>query len=712
MTTTYRYDALNRLTSKSAPTSNGIPGFQFGYIYDIAQVGTGGAFNSQNSIGRLVEQTNPTGFNSQQFSYDAMGRVVVEAHTLPSNCCSVASQVADEVSVSYDLAGNMTGITYPSGRFVHQDFNAAGQFEDSAMWGAQYKRYVNFVNYNPDGTPSVNNLGNNVFEYMQENNRLQPIFSSVNEQIPGIGSKIFLGHVFCYFLDCASSGANTGYVRGIIDALGGTGSRDYHFDSLNRVVFAGLSTVAPPRVYSPDSFGNMSPVSVAGYPPVFSPTFDSRNRITNLPCASAMPNGSAYDAAGNQLCSTDQYGGTTQYTYDSENRITAANALNAIPFETNIYGADGERVQKTLPGQGTSTEYINFAGVTLSELDQLGNWTDYIYEGGKKIAMVSPTDDRAHLSGTNQSAGNTQESFSLVIPPPAGQSSYTVQTGDLLGFRMYQNNASGTISVGSNSGLTDQNGTPLSGSIQSGQWVNRMVPLDSMANQTVGSIAVQNTNGPAGQFDVMVADMTITQANGNIIPIVGAQLGSSSGCTTSNPSNSGQPSCANEQVTGSDFTGQIQTTHYYFGDLLGSAQIELSDGGWPLTLSAFDPYGQEIDTQTSTNHYKFTGKERDTESGNDYFGARYFGSSMGRFMSPDDPFMAQDEKDPQSWNMRCRRKDGREGTNKIDCSTFVVQVFGSDGQRRQTCCKYATHSALPTDGENTATMAVRVYEHC
>ena len=30
-----------------------------------------------------------------------------------------------------------------------------------------------------------------------------------------------------------------------------------------------------------------------------------------------------------------------------------------------------------------------------------------------------------------------------------------------------------------------------------------------------------------------------------------------------------------------------------------------------------------------------TGKERDTESGNDYFEARYFGSSMGRFMSPD-----------------------------------------------------------------------------
>ena len=43
--------------------------------------------------------------------------------------------------------------------------------------------------------------------------------------------------------------------------------------------------------------------------------------------------------------------------------------------------------------------------------------------------------------------------------------------------------------------------------------------------------------------------------------------------------------------------------------------------------------------------YKFTGKERDTESGNDYFGARYFASSMGRFISPD--FDDLDEDDPE-----------------------------------------------------------------
>jgi RHS repeat-associated protein len=50
--------------------------------------------------------------------------------------------------------------------------------------------------------------------------------------------------------------------------------------------------------------------------------------------------------------------------------------------------------------------------------------------------------------------------------------------------------------------------------------------------------------------------------------------------------------------------------------------------------------------------YKFTGKERDSESGLDNFGARYLGSSMGRFMSPDPDQDAgfNHMDDPQSWN--------------------------------------------------------------
>jgi RHS repeat-associated protein len=53
---------------------------------------------------------------------------------------------------------------------------------------------------------------------------------------------------------------------------------------------------------------------------------------------------------------------------------------------------------------------------------------------------------------------------------------------------------------------------------------------------------------------------------------------------------------------------------------------------------------------------RYTGKERDAESGNDYFSARYYSSAMGRFLSPDRskspaavPYAVLD--DPQSLNL-------------------------------------------------------------
>ena len=47
---------------------------------------------------------------------------------------------------------------------------------------------------------------------------------------------------------------------------------------------------------------------------------------------------------------------------------------------------------------------------------------------------------------------------------------------------------------------------------------------------------------------------------------------------------------------------------------------------------------------------RFTGKERDAETGLDFFLARYYSGAQGRFTSPD-PFLASGRpEDPQSWN--------------------------------------------------------------
>jgi len=76
---------------------------------------------------------------------------------------------------------------------------------------------------------------------------------------------------------------------------------------------------------------------------------------------------------------------------------------------------------------------------------------------------------------------------------------------------------------------------------------------------------------------------------------------------------------------------------YYSADHLGTARTIIQAGqSSPCYDADFYPFGGEhIYTDTCDSPYKFTGKERDSESGLDDFGARYYSSSLGRFMIPD-----------------------------------------------------------------------------
>jgi RHS repeat-associated protein len=98
-----------------------------------------------------------------------------------------------------------------------------------------------------------------------------------------------------------------------------------------------------------------------------------------------------------------------------------------------------------------------------------------------------------------------------------------------------------------------------------------------------------------------------------------------------------------------------KAVHYYFSDHLGTHSLITDANGTmpPQEESDFYPYGGEILVSGSDpNHYKFTGKERDAESGLDSFGARYDASSMGRFMTPDPLYLEIHRMvDPQQLNL-------------------------------------------------------------
>jgi RHS repeat-associated protein len=87
--------------------------------------------------------------------------------------------------------------------------------------------------------------------------------------------------------------------------------------------------------------------------------------------------------------------------------------------------------------------------------------------------------------------------------------------------------------------------------------------------------------------------------------------------------------------------------HYYFSNHLGSATVITDEVGGSREESDYYPYGGEIViSNTDTNRYKFTGKERDGETGLDYFGARHFGFAFARFAQADEPFADWEFENP------------------------------------------------------------------
>src|SRR4030095_3281496 len=120
------------------------------------------------------------------------------------------------------------------------------------------------------------------------------------------------------------------------------------------------------------------------------------------------------------------------------------------------------------------------------------------------------------------------------------------------------------------------------------------------------------------------------------------------------------------------------STAYVHSDLLGSVRMvtgERPPNGTAPVLECYDyfPFGRMLnssddarntgcypanpDTQISSRlAEKFTGKQRDSETRLDYFGARYYSAAQGRFLSPDRseiprPLPYADLQQPQSLNL-------------------------------------------------------------
>jgi RHS repeat-associated protein len=90
---------------------------------------------------------------------------------------------------------------------------------------------------------------------------------------------------------------------------------------------------------------------------------------------------------------------------------------------------------------------------------------------------------------------------------------------------------------------------------------------------------------------------------------------------------------------------------YHHLDHLGTPRVITDSGGALVSKHHYMPFGDEMPAvaQGTTNKRQYTGHERDPESGLDYMLARYYHSSIGRFLEADAGSDIQ-LMNPQSWN--------------------------------------------------------------
>jgi RHS repeat-associated protein len=335
-----------------------------------------------------------------------------------------------------------------------------------------------------------------------------------------------------------------------------------------------------------------------------------------------------YAPNGNLLASSDMVMGDFAFQYDTLNRLTVI--------------APSENV-----GWGYSLGcylYDSFGNRTLDVV---------IWDSINNGCTGYPTSDDSVYNSNNQVTTFVEEQYNLGSSPPSTQTTDTVKydvagnvTSD--GINNYYYDAEGRLCA-----LTN----PLAGTAEGYLY-------DADGNRVAkGTINTLNCNIASGGNGFQMTNEFLLGPAGNQVTEI----------NNTNPANSGVWAWAHSNVwAGANLdatydwmmdnqTGKpVAALHFHLSDPLGTRRVQTDPlGGFQAqfySLPFGDQYGYEIYTANehaddATEHH-FTNKEFDSESTNNYYiGARYYASTMGRFISPDHPFVDQHPDDPQSWNL-------------------------------------------------------------
>ena len=307
-------------------------------------------FDNQGNLTSLV-----AGTAVWDYSYNS-------AHLMDSEILTL-NNISWLITPSYNALGQVSSVTYPSGKSISYAPNALGQ-------PTQVGNYVTNASYYPSGQVKGYRYGNGLMYSQTLDNQQRPEYQTVKRSNSNV-----LNHRYQY-------DANHN-IDSISDLLSPAKNISLTYDDLDRLDTA--TGFWGSGSFSYDALGNITSKTLGSEQLSYS--YNTSNRLTGI--SGSISRSFGYDSRGNVT-----QNGQRSFSFNLANQLTTSG--------TNSYQYDGynRRVKKTSNGK-TQYSLYNAAGQLLMTDGDNGP-TEYFYLGSKLIAkenQVATTEDTPGYTG-------------------------------------------------------------------------------------------------------------------------------------------------------------------------------------------------------------------------------------------------------------------------------------------------------------------------
>src|SRR5882672_2432541 len=326
-----------------------------------------------------------------------------------------------------------------------------------------------------------------------------------------------------------------------------------------------------------------------------------RGSMASMRIANRRPDPpSSPDSAGN--LTTDTYSAAAvMRVYDAENRMTSETQANSYAAGTYSYDGDGRRVKRSVGVGGQSPietwQVYGLGGELLAEYPLNGPAAtpqkEYGYRNGQLLVTATVT--------SGWGAAPTLHDNPLIVNETTVQARHITELRDAISaLRSHLNMSAYSWQY----------------SVTTSDWIttNPVLEMRTALDQALGAPSGGYAAGLAQGFPIKAIHIQELR----------------------------------DRVLAAWTSGSSATINWLVADQLSTPRMIFDQTGSLANVSRHDylPFGEELFAGTGgrttaqgyvgdSTRQHFTGYERDAESGLDYAHARYYGSTQGRFTSPD-----------------------------------------------------------------------------